>query len=87
MFIENIWEIAAKEPFCARKTWEDYGKAEPDKEPIFLSELGDLSSLWVDNLHSTRFNKYFRDGVVLRPITKPKKKFIQNLKYLLGNYF
>ncbi|XP_044759477.1 gamma-tubulin complex component 6 [Coccinella septempunctata] len=80
---ESVWEIAAREPFCKRKTWETYGQPEPDKEPIFLSELGDLSSLWVDNLHSTRFNKYFRDGVVFRSEIKSKKKFIGDLKYLL----
>ncbi|XP_045477666.1 gamma-tubulin complex component 6 [Harmonia axyridis] len=80
---ESIWEIAATELYCGRKTWEDYGQAEPEREPIFLSELGDLSSLWVDNLHSTRFNKYFREHVMFKPEIKPKKQFIDDLKYLL----
>ncbi|KAK9887922.1 hypothetical protein WA026_000224 [Henosepilachna vigintioctopunctata] len=80
---KDIWEIAATEKYSWRRNWENYGLPEPEKEPIFLSELGDLSSLWIDNLHSIYLPKLFKEGIVFRPDIKCKKDFIRDLKYLL----
>ncbi|KAL3274680.1 hypothetical protein HHI36_016059 [Cryptolaemus montrouzieri] len=79
----NIWEIAATERYSNRRNWENYGYPEPEKEPIFMTELGDLSSLWIDNLYSIHITRLYRDGVVLRPEVKCRRNFIKDLKYLL----
>ncbi|CAH1993488.1 unnamed protein product [Acanthoscelides obtectus] len=82
---ESMWEMAAREPFCKRRTWESYGYAEPDKEQPFLSELGDLSSLWVENLETLYMVPIFREEEPIYQSKKiPRKTFIMNLKYLLG---
>ncbi|CAH1993487.1 unnamed protein product [Acanthoscelides obtectus] len=82
---ESMWEMAAREPFCKRRTWESYGYAEPDKEQPFLSELGDLSSLWVENLETLYMVPIFREEEPIYQSKKiPRKTFIMNLKYLLA---
>lgn len=82
----NIWELVSKLKYCNRKNWENYGYAEPEKEPPLLSELGDLSSLWVENLESLYLVKLFKDGTVFNSKMVPRKLFIRDLKYLLGRY-
>ncbi|KAJ8913230.1 hypothetical protein NQ315_016173 [Exocentrus adspersus] len=80
---DNIWEVAAKLEYSRRRNWENYGYPEPDKERPFLSELGPLSSLWVENLESLYMVKLFRDGTVYNSKMRPRKAFIRDLKYLL----
>ncbi|XP_028144786.2 gamma-tubulin complex component 6 [Diabrotica virgifera virgifera] len=80
---ENIWELASKLKYNRRKTWENFGYPEPDKELPFLSELGPLSSLWVENLESLYMLKLFKEGTVYNSRMVPRKDFIQDLKYLL----
>nr|CAH7735023.1 unnamed protein product [Callosobruchus chinensis] len=81
---EDIWEMAAREPFCDRRTWESFGYAEPEKEQPFLSELGDLSSLWVENLETLYMVPLFREEALFKSKIIPRKTFIMNLKYLLA---
>nr|CAI5853815.1 unnamed protein product [Callosobruchus analis] len=81
---EDVWEMAAREPFCSRRTWESFGYAEPDKEQPFLSELGDLSSLWVENLETLYMVPLFREEAIFKSKMIPRKTFIMNLKYLLA---
>ncbi|VEN64037.1 unnamed protein product [Callosobruchus maculatus] len=81
---DDVWEMAAKEPFCNRRTWESFGYAEPDKEQPFLSELGDLSSLWVENLETLYMVPLFREEAIFKSKMIPRKTFIMNLKYLLA---
>lgn len=81
---DNIWEVAAKLKYSNRRNWEYYGYPEPDKERPFLSELGPLSSLWVENLESLYMVKLFREGTVFNSKMRPRKAFIKDLKYLLG---
>ncbi|CAG9863087.1 unnamed protein product [Phyllotreta striolata] len=80
---ENIWELASTLKYSERKTWESYGYPQPDKEPPFLSELGPLSSLWVENLQSLYLYKIFKDGAVFKSRLVSRKDFIRDLKYLL----
>ncbi|CAH1116129.1 unnamed protein product [Phaedon cochleariae] len=79
----NIWELASKSKYCDRRNWESYGYPEPDKERPFLSELGALSSLWVENLESLYMFKLFKDGTVFNSRMRPRKAFIKDSKYLL----
>ncbi|KAJ8949056.1 hypothetical protein NQ318_016958 [Aromia moschata] len=80
---EDIWETASKMKYSARRNWENFGYPEPDKEPPFLSELGDLSSLWVENLESLYIVKLFRDENIFNSTMKSRRIFIGDLKYLL----
>ncbi|KAG5898433.1 hypothetical protein JTB14_036516 [Gonioctena quinquepunctata] len=80
---ENIWELASKLKYCDRRNWESFGYPEPDKERPFLSELGELSSLWVENLESLYMFKLFRDGTVFSSRMVSRKGFIRDLKFLL----
>ncbi|KAJ8981891.1 hypothetical protein NQ317_007283 [Molorchus minor] len=79
----NIWDTACRLQYSNRRNWENFGYPEPDKECRFLSELGDLSSLWVENLESLYMVKLFRDGTVFNSKLKSRKAFIRDLKYLL----
>lgn len=81
---ENIWEVVSKMKYSTRRNWENYGYSEPDKERLFLSELGDLSSLWVENLESLYLVKLFRDGTIYNSKMVPRKFFMKHIKYLLG---
>lgn len=81
---ENIWELVSKMSYSTRRNWENYGYPEPDKERLFLSELGDLSSLWVENLESLYLVKLFRESTIYNSKMVPRKMFIKHLKYLLG---
>ncbi|KAJ8967629.1 hypothetical protein NQ314_002748 [Rhamnusium bicolor] len=80
---DNIWEVASKLKYSNRRNWENFGYPEPDKERPFLSELGDMSSLWVENLESLYMVKLFRDGTVFNSKMKSRRVFIRDLKYLL----
>ncbi|XP_018569572.1 gamma-tubulin complex component 6 [Anoplophora glabripennis] len=80
---DNIWEVAAKLEYSNRRNWEYFGYPEPDKERPFLSELGPLSSLWVENLESLYMVKLFREGTVFNSKLIPRRAFIRDLKYLL----
>ncbi|XP_057668490.1 gamma-tubulin complex component 6 [Diorhabda carinulata] len=80
---EDIWELASKLKYSTRRTWESFGYPEPDKEPPFMSELGALSSLWVENLESLYMFRLFKDGAVFNTRTIPRKEFIKDLKCLL----
>lgn len=82
----NIWDLVSKLKYSSRRNWENYGYPEPDKEPLFLSELGDLSSLWVENLESLYLIKLFKDSTIFNSKMIPRKMFIRDLKYLLGEY-
>lgn len=84
---QNIWELASKLKYSNRRNWENFGYPEPEKERPFLSELGDLSSLWVENLESLYFAKLFKDGTVYNSKLIPRKTFIRDLKYLLGKFY
>lgn len=81
---DSIWEVAAKLKYSNRRNWEYYGYPEPDKERPFLSELGPLSSLWVENLESLYMFKLFREGTVFNSKMRSRRAFIRDLKYLLG---
>lgn len=81
---QNIWELVSKLKYSSRRNWESYGHPEPEKERPFLSELGDLSSLWVENLESLYLMKLFKDGSAYNSRMVPRKFFIRDLKYLLG---
>lgn len=83
---DNIWELVSKMEYSTRRNWENYGYPEPDKEKPFLSELGDMSSLWVENLESLYYAKLFRDGRVYNSKMVPRKIFIRDLKYLMGKF-
>ncbi|XP_060522335.1 gamma-tubulin complex component 6 isoform X2 [Cylas formicarius] len=79
---DQILELASQVEYSSRRTWESYGLSFPDKEKPFMSELGELSSLWVENLQSLYFTH--RDAnfnVQLR--IKPKVELIKQLKYAL----
>lgn len=84
---QNIWELASKLKYSRRRNWENFGYPEPEKERPFLSELGDLSSLWVENLESLYFAKLFKDGAVYNSKLVSRKTFIRDLKYLLGKFY
>lgn len=84
---QNIWELVSKMKLSKRRNWENYGLPEPDKERPFLSELGDLSSLWVENLESSYFTKLFRGGTVYKSKLVPRKALIRDLKYLMGEFY
>lgn len=82
---ENIWEVAMQSKLSARLTWESYGCGPPDKEKPFLSELGELSSLWVENLPSLyKTNSLCPSYTVLNSKIKSRKDFVKDLKFLLG---
>lgn len=83
---QNIWELVSKMKYSDRKNWENFGYPEPDKELPFLSELGDLSSLWVENLESLYLANRFRESSIYNSKLVPRKIFIQDLKYLLGKF-
>ncbi|CAG9773680.1 unnamed protein product [Ceutorhynchus assimilis] len=81
---KNIWEIASKQPVSKRRNWESYGCGIPDKEKPFLSELGELSSLWVENLDSLYLTRNaFPSFNYMSNKFKTRKSFVQDLKYLL----
>lgn len=82
---ENIWEVAIQLKRSAKLTWESYGCGPPDKEKPFLSELGELSSLWVENLPSLyQTNSLCPSYTVVNSKIKPRKDFVKDLKFLLG---
>lgn len=83
---ENIWEMVSKMEYSTRRNWENFGYPEPEKEKPFLSELGDLSSLWVENLESLYFARRFKDGRVYCSKMVPRTIFIRDLKYAMGEY-
>ncbi|XP_030757168.1 LOW QUALITY PROTEIN: gamma-tubulin complex component 6-like [Sitophilus oryzae] len=81
---QNIWDVVMSTRYSNRKSWESYGCGVPDKERPFLSELGELSSLWVENLESLYLaNNMFPSFTIITNKMKPKKHFIRDLKYLL----
>lgn len=82
---ENIWDVVTQMKFSRRRNWESYGCGPPDKEKPFLSELGELSSLWVENLESLYLgNNLYPSYTIITNKMKPRKIFIRDLKYLLG---
>lgn len=83
----DLWEIALKEKFNDRKTWEDFSHPEPDKEKSFLTELGGKSQLWVENLPSVYISALVQDQNPVKPTVLPLSDFIKDLKYLLGKFF
>lgn len=82
----NIWELVSQMKLSSRRNWENFGIPEPEKERPFLSELGDLSSLWVENLESLYLMKLFKDGMAFNSRLVPRKVFVRDLKYLLGKF-
>ncbi|CAH0564249.1 unnamed protein product [Brassicogethes aeneus] len=80
---DDIWHLASTLEYSNRRTWEEYGHPEPEKELPFLSELGDLQSLWVENLPSLYFIEMFKDGNVIKSNIKSRRAFIKDVKYLL----
>ncbi|XP_049817248.1 uncharacterized protein LOC109608350 isoform X2 [Aethina tumida] len=80
---ENIWKLATTLPVYKRRTWEALGILEPEKELPFLSELGDLQSLWIDNLPFLYYSDKTRHENVLKYTMKTKRTFIKDVKYLL----
>lgn len=83
--LPDVWAEVSKTAFSDRKNWENFGYAEPDKEKPFLSELGELSHLWVENLHSVYISSTIQDEVTLKPLVKSVTEFVRDIKYLLGN--
>lgn len=82
---ESVWEVAMHLKLSARLTWESYQCGPPDKEKPFLSELGELSSLWVENLPSLyKTNSLCPSYTVVNSKIKPRKDFVKDLKFLLG---
>lgn len=80
----NVWELASKETFNNRKTWDNFGYPEPEKANKFLSELGTLSNVWVKSLPSVYFSCMQLNKPVLVPRMKTVMAFITDLKFLLG---
>ncbi|KAL1497752.1 hypothetical protein ABEB36_008656 [Hypothenemus hampei] len=81
---DNIWDIVVKMPLPLRRNWESYGCGPPEKEKPFLSELGELSSLWMENLESLyQANNLIPSFTIINNKIKSRKVFIQELKYLL----
>lgn len=80
----DIWKLATALPVYKRRTWEALGILEPEKELPFLSELGDLQSLWIDNLPFLYYSDKTRHENVLKYTMKTKRTFIKDVKYLLG---
>ncbi|KAJ3646288.1 hypothetical protein Zmor_023880 [Zophobas morio] len=79
----DLWDIVSKKSYSYRKNWEDFGHPEPDKEKPFLSELGEKSHLWVENLPSVYFSCTFQSPIPVRPQVKTVSEFVKDVKYLL----
>lgn len=86
---DSIWdEVVSQLGKPIRYTWESYGCGPAEKEKPFLSELGDLGSLWVENLESLYISKMpFPSYRIINNQMKPRKVVIRDLKLLLGNVF
>ncbi|XP_050309188.1 gamma-tubulin complex component 6 isoform X2 [Anthonomus grandis grandis] len=81
---ESIWDLVTQMSFSKQRNWENYGHGPPEKERPFMSELGELSSLWVENLDSLYLANNLHPSVtVMSSKLKPRKIFIRDLKYLL----
>jgi hypothetical protein len=80
----DMWDVASKKVFSDRKNWEDFGHPEPDKEKPFLSELGEQSQLWVENLPSVYCScLQGHISAPLKPQVKTVSEFVKDVKYLL----
>ncbi|XP_019761001.2 gamma-tubulin complex component 6 [Dendroctonus ponderosae] len=82
---ESIWdEVVSQLSTPIRYTWESYGCGPAEDEKPFLSELGDLCSLWVENLESLYIcNNQFPSYRIINNQMKPRKVLIRDLKLLL----
>ncbi|XP_066246268.1 gamma-tubulin complex component 6 [Euwallacea similis] len=81
---DNIWDVVSHMKVSKRRSWESYGCGPPDMERPFLSELGELSSLWVENLESLYLaNNITPSFTIINNKLKSGKMFVKDLKYLL----
>lgn len=81
----DIWEIASKADMVDNRTWESYGRGFAEKEPPFLSELGDEAHLWTEYMVALENTLTFDKEKSTKTKILDRKTFTKDAKYMLGS--